>query len=227
MNMLNKEPERHEIEALLPWHAAGTLNRRDADRVEQALAGDRELRRRFDIVREELSETIHLNETLGAPSARAMEKLFAAIDAEGIRAPTRRASFDFAGRISDFLSGFSPRTLAWSAAAAALAIVVQAAVITGVVMKEHGTVSNYETASAAQPTSDGAYAVVRFAPQASSADITNFLGAHMATLVDGPKAGGLYRIRFSGASMPKDEVSKIVRRMQEQTRVVSFIAVAE
>ncbi len=69
MNMMNKEPERHEIEALLPWHAAGTLNRRDADRVEQALAGDRELRRRFDIVREELSETIHLNETLGAPSS--------------------------------------------------------------------------------------------------------------------------------------------------------------
>ena len=76
MNMINKEPERHEIEALLPWHAAGTLNRRDADRVEQALAGDRELSRRYDLVREELAETIHLNETLGAPSARAMEKLF-------------------------------------------------------------------------------------------------------------------------------------------------------
>ena len=38
MNMINKEPERYEIEALLPWHAAGTLSRRDADRVEQALA---------------------------------------------------------------------------------------------------------------------------------------------------------------------------------------------
>ena len=227
MNMMNKEPERHEIEALLPWHAAGTLNRRDADRVEQALAGDGELRRRFDIVREELSETIHLNETLGAPSSRAMEKLFAAIEAEGVRTPTRRASFDFAGRISDFLSGFTPRTLAWSAAAAALAIVVQAAVITGVVMKEHGATGNYETASAQPATSDGAFAVVRFAPQASSSDITNFLGAHMATLVDGPKAGGLYRIRFTGSSLPKDEVNKIVRRMQEQTKVVSFIAVAE
>jgi len=226
MNMMNKEPERHEIEALLPWHAAGTLSRRDADRVEQALAGDRELRRRFDIVREELSETIHLNETLGAPSSRAMEKLFAAIDAEGVRAPTRRASFDFAGRISDFLSGFSPRTLAWSAAAAALAIVVQTAVITGVVMKEHGTAGKYETASA-QLTTDGAFAVVRFAPQASSSDITNFLGAHMATLVDGPKAGGLYRIRFAGSSVPKDEVNKMIRRMQEQTKVVSFIAAAE
>jgi hypothetical protein len=41
-------------------------------------------------VREELAETIHLNETLGAPSARAMEKLFDAIDAEEASAPRHR-----------------------------------------------------------------------------------------------------------------------------------------
>jgi hypothetical protein len=90
MNTINKESERHEIEALLPWHAAGTLSRRDADRVEQALAGDRELARRYDLVRQELAETIQLNEALGAPSARAMEKLFAAIDAEVAAAPRHR-----------------------------------------------------------------------------------------------------------------------------------------
>jgi hypothetical protein len=88
MAIINKEPERHEIEALLPWYVAGTLSRRDADRVEQALAGDRELVRRYDLIRQELAETIHLNEMLGAPSARAMEKLFAAIKAES--APRRR-----------------------------------------------------------------------------------------------------------------------------------------
>jgi len=104
--MISKEPERHDIEALLPWHAAGTLNRRDTDRVEQALAGDRELARRYDLVREELAETIHLNETLGAPSARAMERLFAAIDAEEARSPRRRRSFDLGGRIAEFLSSF-------------------------------------------------------------------------------------------------------------------------
>ena len=136
MNMLNKEPERFDIEALLPWHAAGTLSRRDADRVEQALASDRELQRRYALVREEFAETIHLNESLGAPSSRAMEKLFAAIDAEEARAPRRRASFDLAGRISEFLASFTPRTLAWSATAAAVAIVVQAAVITAVVVKD-------------------------------------------------------------------------------------------
>jgi hypothetical protein len=90
LNMLNKERERHEIESLLPWHAAGTLDRRDAERVEQALAEDSELARRYELVREELAETIRLNEMLGAPSARAMEKLFAEIDAEEARATHTR-----------------------------------------------------------------------------------------------------------------------------------------
>jgi hypothetical protein len=90
MTAINKHPERHEIEELLPWHATGTLSRRDADRVKQALAGDRELARRYELIRQELAVTTRLNETLGAPSARAMEKLFAAIDAEEARAPRRR-----------------------------------------------------------------------------------------------------------------------------------------
>jgi anti-sigma-K factor RskA len=73
----DKAPEREDIEALLPWHAAGTLSRRDAERVERALAQDAELARRFELVREEMAETIHLNETLGAPSPRAAQRLFA------------------------------------------------------------------------------------------------------------------------------------------------------
>ena len=81
MTAINKQPGRQEIEELLPWHAAGTLSCRDADRIEQALAGDRELARRYELIRQELAETILLNEALGAPSARAMEKLCAAIDA--------------------------------------------------------------------------------------------------------------------------------------------------
>ena len=74
MNAVSREaPERQEIEALLPWHAAGTLSRRDRERVERAIASDSELARRLTLVREELHETIHLNESLGVPSARAME----------------------------------------------------------------------------------------------------------------------------------------------------------
>jgi anti-sigma factor RsiW len=61
------ESGRGDIEDLLPWHAAGTLSPRDAHRVETALAADPELARRYELVREELAQTIHLNETLGAP----------------------------------------------------------------------------------------------------------------------------------------------------------------
>jgi hypothetical protein len=90
MTAINRQPGRYEIEELLPWYATGTLSGRDADRVEQALAGDRELARRYELVCQELAETTRLNETLGAPSSRAMEKLFAAINAEEARAPRRR-----------------------------------------------------------------------------------------------------------------------------------------
>src|SRR4051794_36712433 len=89
MNTMKKEAEKvpAEVELLLPWHAAGTLSRRDAARVDQALANDNELAARYDMVREELGEAIRLNESLGAPSARAMQQLFAKIDAEPVRTP--------------------------------------------------------------------------------------------------------------------------------------------
>jgi hypothetical protein len=226
MNTINKEPERHELEALLPWHATGTLSRRDADRVAQALRGDRELARRYDLVREELAETIHLNETLGAPSARAMEKLFAAIDAEEARSPRRRRSFDLGQRISEFLSGLAPRTLAWSATVAVLAILAQAALIAGVVLREDSPPGGPKLASA---VSRGSFAVIRFAPQATADEITKFLGAYKAALVEGPSKSpaGLYRIRLAESQLPPGEAGKIIRQMQEESRIVGFIAATE
>src|ERR1700751_163203 len=103
--MTLEELKRHEIEVLLPWHAAGTLSRREADLVERALAGDTELAQRYELVRQGLAETIHLNETLGAPSERAMEKLFAAIDAEEARAPRRRPRRGQRSVCSDHIAG--------------------------------------------------------------------------------------------------------------------------
>jgi hypothetical protein len=221
--MLDKQaPERQEIEALLPWHAAGTLSRRDAIRVEQALAGDLDLARHYDLVREELNETIHLNESLGAPSARAMEKLFAAIDRE--TPVVRKVSFDFAGRVAEYLSSFAPRTLAWSAAAAMVAIVAQAAVLAAVVVKDQGG-PRVELAS--YPSGDGPLAVIRFSPRATAADITTFLNAHKAIVVDGPKAGGLYSVRLAGISVPKAEIAATIQRMQAESKIVDFVAIKE
>ena len=226
MNAMKQEaPERQEIEELLPWHAAGTLSRRDAQRVEEALARDPELARRYALVRDELGETIHLNETLGAPSARAMENLFTKIAAEPARQQAAPLNF-VGGRISEFFASLSARTLAWSASAAAVAILLQAGLIAGVMLNETKT-SGYQTASA--PTTDpgvGAFTLIRFAPQASSDDITKFLESNKLSIAAGPMAGGLYKVRVAVTGIPKGELARIVKKLQED-KVVSFIATTE
>jgi hypothetical protein len=217
-------PERHAIEELLPWHAAGTLGRRDAERVEAAIAADQELARRFELVREELAETIRLNETLGAPSAGAMERLFEAIEQESATSHGRRTSNLF-GRVTEFIAGLSPRTLAWSATAAALAIVLQTAILTGVLLKGGSRPGNYEVASAergGQVAPQGSEVLVRFAPQASAADITRVLQAHQATIVSGP-ASDLYRVRVAPARLPKDELDAIVKALQSERSVIGLV----
>jgi hypothetical protein len=225
MNTDNKEKIAYdEIESLLPWHAAGTLSRRDSQRVEQALASDPELARRFAMVREELGETILLNETLGAPSGRAMEKLFAKIDAEPAR--QQAASLNLSARVADFFASFSPRTLAYAGGAAVLVIILQAGIIASVMIKETKT-AGYETASA--PATDpgvGAFTIIRFAPQASSDDITKFLEANRLQVASGPMPGGLYKVRVSMTGLPKGELAAIVKKLQ-QDKVVGFIATAE
>ena len=224
MNAIKQEEApQGDVEALLPWHAAGTLSRRDAQRVEEALARDPELARRYDLVREELGETIHLNETLGAPSARAMEKLFAKIDAEPARKPAR--SFSLGARVSEWFASLTPRTLALSASVAVLAILLQAGFIADVVLKDRS--AEYGTASA--PTTDpgvGEFTLIRFAPQASADDITKFLAANKLQVAAGPVAGGFYRVRVAETKLPKEELGRIVKKLQDD-KVVNFIATVQ
>jgi hypothetical protein len=223
MNSMNKQAHG-EIEELLPWHAAGTLSRSDARRVEEALARDPELARLYALVRDEFGETIHLNETLGAPSAHAMENLFAKIDAE----PVRKAamSLNLGARVAVFFASISPRTLAFAGSAAVLAILLQAGVIATVVMKDK-SVGGYATASA--PSTDpgiGAFTLIRFAPQASGDDITKFLEANKFSVAAGPMSGGFYKVRVGMTGLPKAELANIVKKLQDD-KVVGFIAMTE
>jgi len=219
-----REIEPTEIETLLPWYAAGTLRRRDRLRVEQALREDPELARHASLVREELAETIGLNESLGAPSRRAMDRLMAAIEAEDKAARQRASAQALAGRFANFVASFSPRTLAVAASVAVLAIAVQAGLLVGMLNKQQG---GDETASIrSERPVHGTFAMVRFARQASAAEITKFLETYQATLVDGPRAGGLYRVRITMRSLAKEEFSRILSRMQQE-RVVETAEASE
>lgn len=213
---MNKAPEREEIESLLPWYAAGTLSRRDTMRVERALANDNELARQFEMVREELGETIGVNESLGAPSARAMKSLFEKIDAEPARAPAA-ASFNLMGRISEFMSSLSPKTLAYAGGVAAIALMLQAGVIGTLIGERTGTAPDLASAPANVTASQGVEALIRFSPQANAAEISEFLSANKASIVGGP-ADGFFRVRVPAK---KEQTAEIVKKLGD-SKVVSF-----
>jgi len=227
----NRKLSPDDLEALLPWHAAGTLNSRDADEVDKALAGDKELARRFALVRDEMTETILLNETLGAPSARVMENLFKAIDKERKSTRSPAAASGLGAWLADL---FTPRALAFAASAAAVIIMLQAGVIGKMVLEEHGG-GSYETASAPSTSTRGievaSYALVRFAPQASIADITRFLDSRGALIVDGPRPGGpggMYRVRVARSYLSGDDLDRTVKEFQSASNnLVSFAAPTE
>jgi len=44
--------EPDDIEGLLPWHATGTLNSRDARRVDEALKRDPELAKQYAVIQD-------------------------------------------------------------------------------------------------------------------------------------------------------------------------------
>jgi hypothetical protein len=222
----NEKPSPHNIELLLPWHAAGTLNSRDAEDIDKAPAEDKELARRFAMVRQEMTETILLNEMLGAPSPRAMENLFKAIDKERKAVPNQWAS----GLGTWLTDLFTPRlqvsrVLVFSASAAALIMVLQAAVIAKMVLADRGGGATFETASA--PISStrgiemGSYALVRFAPQANIADLAKFLDSRGASIVDGPRLGGLFRVRISPFRLAPDELAGAIKELRSASNLVS------
>jgi hypothetical protein len=108
------------------------------------------------------------------------------------------------------------------AAAAAIAVAAPGAQIL-VTIPDGG----YETASA--PSTDpgvGAFTIIRFAPQASSDDITKFLEANKLQVAAGPMYGGLYKVRVAVTGLPKAELARIVKKLQED-KVVGFIATTE
>lgn len=225
MNETNQWQSESDIEALLPWYAAGTLEPHDADRVAAALAGDPELARRLALVREEIAETVIVNEALEAPSPRVMEKLFAAIDHE--RRTARAPRDTLAGWLSYWLT---PRAFAFGASAAALVIALQAGVIARLALQapvSSPPVFQPQSAPSAPATRGldlGAFALVRFAPDASIAEVTRFLGSRDAAIVDGPRpggAGGLYRVRIARNYVPRDQLERLVGEFQAASSIVA------
>jgi hypothetical protein len=220
--MTTKDKELAEpgkIEALLPWRAAGTLSDEETRLVDEALAKDPALARQYEVIKDELAETVLLNEDLGAPSTRALEKLFERIDAEPARGASPAAGL--MARLGALCGGWSPRTLGWAAAAAMLVLVLQAGIITTAVVK-HG--NGYQTASSEASTA-GTRVLVGFKSDATLDQITAFLVAYHASIVAGPQAG-MFTVKFGDTTLAAADAEKLIAKVKAD-KIVTFAAATQ
>lgn len=223
--MTTKEDARAEISMLLPWYAAGTLGVAEARRVAEAIEQDPELAARLAEIREEATETLLLNESLGAPSRRAADKLFAAIDAEQASNPRPyKRKFNLPSWLTEKLARASPRTLLLAASAATLIIALQAGILIGSISRDPAP--GYRTASAPDSViTTGPQLLVNFAPSATVADIEAVLKEAGGVIVDGP-AAGIYRVQIGPANLDQAGIERVIQMLRDRPDIVRFVAPA-
>lgn len=217
------DPKRAELELLLPFYANGRLSAADKARVEAALAGDAELAQRLDIIRDDMAETTLLNESLGAPSPRALDRLMAGMEAEprklGLLAAAKGGLMS---RLGNLLASQPPRRLAYAGAAACALIAIQGAALTSMALRDR---TGFETASAPSQSSER-YVLLSFASDARAGDIASFFKRFDASVVDGPRANGYFKVRVGDASLTQAQLDAIAARMKSEAAIVRFVAPA-
>ncbi len=204
----------------LPWYVIERLDAEETARLEAALAQDLELARHLEVTHEERIATVRLNEALDAPPAAAREALFARIDADVAR---RRPIGNLLSRLSAFLAGLSPPVLATAALAAFAIIVIQGALLSGAF--QGGSGPGYTTASApGEAIGTGEILLVGFVPTATTAEIIALLDDAHASVVSGPRPGGLFEIKIADRRLSSAELQSVITRLRERTGVVRFVA---
>ena len=67
---------------------------------------------------------------------------------------------------------------------------------------------------------DGTYALVRFADTATTGDVGGLLTGLAMSIVDGPKPGGLYRVRLGDATMSSQQRDERIAALRAARPIV-------
>lgn len=221
--MTPKQDNRAEVSMLLPWYATGMLSDAETRRVATAIEQDPELAERLEDIREEAAETLFLNESLPVPSRRVADNLFAAIEAEQAKNPrVYKPKFTLSGWLTEKISLAHPRTLAFAAAAAVAVIALQSGLIIGEFAEPR---QGFETATAPSSLEAGPQILINFVPEASVSDVETLLKEAGGTIVEGPHAGGLYKVRLAKDAGQAD-VDRVIQMLRDKPEVVRFVAPA-
>jgi anti-sigma factor RsiW len=213
--------EREEIEMLLPWYVSGRLDAGDRARVETYLARDAGMRHQLDLIRAEQHETIAANEALRTPSAGALDRLMASLPHQTPSLAERITTSSLYQTVANFFTAPTVRGVRLAAVAAAALLLIQAALITTLLVRGDSG-GTYQTASG-QTDNKGVSAFVVFADDVRVPAITGLLADFDATIIDGPKPGGVYKVRLRSSDLSDAARVALLRRLAERRDVVRSV----
>jgi anti-sigma factor RsiW len=212
--------EREEIEMLLPWYVSGRLDAGDRTRVESYLARDAGMRHQLDLIRAEQQETIAANEALRTPAAGALDRLMASLPHHTPGLAERITASSLYQTVADFFVAPTVRGVRLAAVAAAALLLIQAVTISTLLMR--GDAGTYQTASG-QADTKGISAFVVFSDDVRLPAISRLLADFDATIVDGPKPGGVYKIRLRSSDLSDAAQGALLRRLADRRDVVRSV----
>ncbi len=210
--------EREEIEVLLPWYVTGKLHRAERDRVAAYLAAHPDMRSQLALIGEERGESRRANEAIAAPGGASQARLMA-------KARTDE-SFGFARelwrKIEEFFAAPSPSAVRWGFAIATVLVVAQAGFIGALVLSRQNAA--FETAAGPSASAaDGAFALVRFAETAPLGAISDALAKLEVSIVEGPKPGGVFKVRLGPSDMPQAARNERITALRDRADIVKFV----
>ena len=214
-----RDIEREEMEMLLPWYVTGRLDAADLAKMEAYLAAHPEVARQLDLARSERDETVAANEALGLPSAAATARLMSSLPAARPGWAAMRALRGGLQQVGDLLAAPTANAVRWAALAAAVLIAVQGIAIVSLLNERAGT---YQTASGGQ-SGDGIALLVTFADDAKATAISQLLTDLDGSIVDGPKAGGVYKIRLRTEDRSTAGREALMRRLAGRRDIVRAV----
>jgi hypothetical protein len=163
-----------------------------------------------------------VNAALGAPSAATAEHIMAALPAARPATAARQAL----GRLWQQAQGLfvapTPGAVRWAAVAVAALVAVETAALVTLLSAPGERGGTYQTAAGVE-TADGIAALVVFADSARASDISKLLTQFDAHIVDGPRAGGIYKIRLRTEDRSPAAREALLRRLAERRDVVRSV----
>jgi anti-sigma factor RsiW len=213
--------EREEIEMLLPWYVTGKLSATDQARVDDWLKREPSLARQLDLIRDEQHQTLRSHDSVALPSGLSVAQTLAKLPAP------RPTVGQWVQRITEATRDMFAAPLAngarWAAVAAVTVIISQAAALGW--MTTAPTTAPFQTASGGTTAGDdGSYALIRFADTATAKDIAATLTTLNMSIADGPRAGGIFRIRIGAKSATQQQRLERITALRDLSTLIVFAA---